>query len=332
MENGNMAAAPSCMDSTETLSSSGASGSSTAASTVAASGIPPVRTLFVSGLPLDTKPRELYLLFRACPGFQGSQLRMSGKDGRPPAPVGFVTFKTKAEADEALRTLQGIRFDPECTQTIRLEPARSNTKVVNPKQQQFSPPTTTAMFPAPPPPVTAAFPPGVLQAAAAAAAAAAPQQFIAAAAAPPPPLPTSHHDLVSCLGDPQVTQFLNDHQLLLSAVPQFAAQPPFLLPPAAAAAAAAAAGLPLSPAVTAAAASSASFLQPSVAAFPHLAAAQQLTAAHLNAAMASASAAAAAAAAPACSTLFVANLGSNVNEEELRSVSLILFLKWRSHG
>ena len=24
-----------------------------------------VRTLFVSGLPMDTKPRELYLLFRA---------------------------------------------------------------------------------------------------------------------------------------------------------------------------------------------------------------------------------------------------------------------------
>ncbi|KAI1714081.1 RNA recognition motif domain-containing protein [Ditylenchus destructor] len=55
-----------------------------------------VRTLFISGLPIDTRPRELYLLFRAS------------------SPV-------------------GVRFDPESGQTIRLELARSNTKVTSSK-------------------------------------------------------------------------------------------------------------------------------------------------------------------------------------------------------
>ncbi|KAH8856196.1 RNA-binding protein with multiple splicing 2 [Schistosoma japonicum] len=53
-----------------------------------------VRTLFVSGLPLDAKPRELYLLFRS--------------------------FK-------------GVKFDPDGNQHMRLEFARSNTKVTKPK-------------------------------------------------------------------------------------------------------------------------------------------------------------------------------------------------------
>ncbi|XP_061848374.1 RNA-binding protein with multiple splicing isoform X4 [Colius striatus] len=53
-----------------------------------------VRTLFVSGLPLDIKPRELYLLFRP--------------------------FK-------------GIRFDPEIPQTLRLEFAKANTKMAKSK-------------------------------------------------------------------------------------------------------------------------------------------------------------------------------------------------------
>lgn len=34
-----------------------------------------VRTLFVAGLPDDIKPRELYNLFRECPGYQSSNLR-----------------------------------------------------------------------------------------------------------------------------------------------------------------------------------------------------------------------------------------------------------------
>lgn len=41
-----------------------------------------VRTLFVSGLPMDAKPRELYLLFRAYDGYEGSLLKVTSKNGK----------------------------------------------------------------------------------------------------------------------------------------------------------------------------------------------------------------------------------------------------------
>jgi hypothetical protein len=64
---------------------------------------------------------------------------MTNKNGKISAPVGFVTFANRQDADEACRKLQGVRFDPDCAQTIRLEMARSTTKVVS-KQKQPSPP------------------------------------------------------------------------------------------------------------------------------------------------------------------------------------------------
>ncbi|XP_067136177.1 protein couch potato-like isoform X2 [Centruroides vittatus] len=98
-----------------------------------------VRTLFVSGLPMDAKPRELYLLFRAYKGYEGSLLKVTSKNGKTSSPVGFVTFTTRASAEAAKQDLQqGVRFDPDLPQTIRLEFAKSNTKVSKPKQQ--SPP------------------------------------------------------------------------------------------------------------------------------------------------------------------------------------------------
>uniref|UniRef100_A0A8C4QWB0 RNA binding protein, mRNA processing factor 2 n=1 Tax=Eptatretus burgeri TaxID=7764 RepID=A0A8C4QWB0_EPTBU len=66
-----------------------------------------VRTLFVSGLPMDIKPRELYLLFRPFKGYEGSLIKLTTK--------------------------QGVRFDPECSQTLRLEFAKSNTKTAKSK-------------------------------------------------------------------------------------------------------------------------------------------------------------------------------------------------------
>ncbi|XP_036368350.1 protein couch potato isoform X15 [Octopus sinensis] len=83
-----------------------------------------VRTLFVSGLPMDAKPRELYLLFRAY------------------KPVGFVTFNSRVEAEAAKQDLQGVKFDPDLPQTLRLEFAKSNTKVTKPKQQSPQPAAT----------------------------------------------------------------------------------------------------------------------------------------------------------------------------------------------
>nr|CAD7255795.1 unnamed protein product [Timema shepardi] len=108
-----------------------------------------VRTLFVSGLPMDAKPRELYLLFRAYEGYEGSLLKVTSKNGKTASPVGFVTFNTRAGAEAAKQDLQGVRFDPDMPQTIRLEFAKSNTKVSKPKQQAANAATThpTLMHP-----------------------------------------------------------------------------------------------------------------------------------------------------------------------------------------
>ncbi|GAB5572378.1 RNA-binding protein with multiple splicing 2 isoform X3 [Prionailurus iriomotensis] len=87
-----------------------------------------VRTLFVSGLPVDIKPRELYLLFR------------------PFKPVGFVIFDSRAGAEAAKNALNGIRFDPENPQTLRLEFAKANTKMA--KNKLMATPNPTNAHPA----------------------------------------------------------------------------------------------------------------------------------------------------------------------------------------
>lgn len=48
-------------------------------------------------------------------------------------PVGFVTFGSRMAAETAKQDLQGVRFDPDLPQTLRLEFAKSNTKVTKPK-------------------------------------------------------------------------------------------------------------------------------------------------------------------------------------------------------
>ncbi|CAJ1086278.1 unnamed protein product [Xyrichtys novacula] len=101
-----------------------------------------VRTLFVSGLPLDIKPRELYLLFRPFKGYEGSLIKLTSKQ-----PVGFVSFDSRSEAEAAKNALNGVRFDPEIPQTLRLEFAKANTKMAknklvgtpNPPPSQQSP-------------------------------------------------------------------------------------------------------------------------------------------------------------------------------------------------
>ncbi|XP_029696959.1 uncharacterized protein isoform X2 [Takifugu rubripes] len=87
-----------------------------------------VRTLFVSGLPLDIKPRELYLLFRPFKGYEGSLIKLTSKQ-----PVGFVSFDSRSEAEAAKNALNGVRFDPEIPQTLRLEFAKANTKMAKNK-------------------------------------------------------------------------------------------------------------------------------------------------------------------------------------------------------
>ncbi|XP_016114785.1 RNA-binding protein with multiple splicing [Sinocyclocheilus grahami] len=90
-----------------------------------------VRTLFVSGLPLDIKPRELYLLFR------------------PFQPVGFVSFDSRSEAETAKNALNGVRFDPDIPQTLRLEFAKANTKMAKNKLVGIPNPSASRQSPAP---------------------------------------------------------------------------------------------------------------------------------------------------------------------------------------
>ncbi|XP_051756516.1 RNA-binding protein with multiple splicing 2b isoform X2 [Ctenopharyngodon idella] len=62
-----------------------------------------VRTLFVSGLPTDIKPRELYLLFRPFKGYEGSLIKLTSKQ-----PVGFVTFDSRSGAEAAKNALNCV--------------------------------------------------------------------------------------------------------------------------------------------------------------------------------------------------------------------------------
>ncbi|KAJ9574949.1 hypothetical protein L9F63_007867, partial [Diploptera punctata] len=76
-------------------------------------------------------------------GYEGSLLKVTSKNGKTASPVGFVTFNTRAGAEAAKQDLQqGVRFDPDMPQTIRLEFAKSNTKVSKPKQQAANAATT----------------------------------------------------------------------------------------------------------------------------------------------------------------------------------------------
>uniref|UniRef100_A0A8C6LP99 RNA binding protein, mRNA processing factor 2 n=1 Tax=Nothobranchius furzeri TaxID=105023 RepID=A0A8C6LP99_NOTFU len=104
-------------------------------------GLRTVRTLFVSGLPVDIKPRELYLLFRPFKGYEGSLIKLTSKQ-----PVGFVTFDSRSGAEAAKNALNGIRFDPESPQTLRLEFAKANTKMA--KSKLMATPNPTNIHPA----------------------------------------------------------------------------------------------------------------------------------------------------------------------------------------
>lgn len=45
-----------------------------------------------------------------------------------------MTFASRNDAENAKQELTGVRFDPDLPQTLRLEFAKSNTKVQKPKQ------------------------------------------------------------------------------------------------------------------------------------------------------------------------------------------------------
>lgn len=68
------------------------------------------------------------MLFRPFKGYEGSLIKLTSKQ-----PVGFVSFDSRSEAEAAKNALNGIRFDPEIPQTLRLEFAKANTKMAKNK-------------------------------------------------------------------------------------------------------------------------------------------------------------------------------------------------------
>ncbi|CAD5207108.1 unnamed protein product [Bursaphelenchus okinawaensis] len=234
-----------------------------------------VRTLFVSGLPVDCKPRELYLLFRAYNGYENSLLKVTNKNGKIGAPVGFVTFATRQDADDACKKLQNVRFDPDTNTVIRLELAKSNTKVPKPKQP--SPPIVS------PAAIAAALLPGQSQ----------PAQYLTQ---------TLTNQTAELQGLVDHLTYFNDQPLFGLPVNPYS-QSLHLLP-------------------NAAQANGHNLLnqQALAAAFAQIQQQQQqLPLNHLLAAAAQQAAPQVSSMNPPCTTLFVANLGTNVTEDEVRN-------------
>ncbi|KAH9493027.1 hypothetical protein Btru_022560 [Bulinus truncatus] len=257
-----------------------------------------VRTLFVSGLPMDAKPRELYLLFRAYKGYEGSLLKITNKNGKNTSPVGFVTFSSRMAAETAKQDLQGVRFDPDLPQTLRLEFAKSNTKVTKPKQASPQPAAThptTIIHPITGQELGAAFFPGGPEAWATAPTLA---PFPELAPAPPPGAGIPHPALIS-----------HHHPAALAQMP-LRVQPTTIIGP------------PPNPV----AASVPTVGQPTLVSAPMLAS-------PIPTCIPTSSTTSLSLSSP-CSTLFVANLGQFSSEQELKDLfsSFQGFVRLRMHN
>ncbi|XP_078157991.1 RNA-binding (RRM/RBD/RNP motifs) family protein isoform X2 [Carex rostrata] len=84
-----------------------------------------LRTLFIAGLPDDTKPREIYNLFREFPGYESSNVRV--KNGSSQA-FAFAVFADQHSALTALHAYNGMKFDLQRDSVLHIELAKSNSK------------------------------------------------------------------------------------------------------------------------------------------------------------------------------------------------------------
>eukprot|EP00262_Sarcandra_glabra_P004354 TRINITY_DN1529_c0_g1_i1.p1 TRINITY_DN1529_c0_g1~~TRINITY_DN1529_c0_g1_i1.p1 ORF type:complete len:313 (-),score=45.57 TRINITY_DN1529_c0_g1_i1:808-1746(-) len=80
-----------------------------------------VRTIFISGLPLDVKERELQNLLRWLPGYEASQVNFKGEQ-----PMGFALFSTAQLAMAARDAVQDMVFDAESKAVLHTEMAKKN--------------------------------------------------------------------------------------------------------------------------------------------------------------------------------------------------------------
>jgi hypothetical protein len=84
-------------------------------------GLDEVRTIFISGLPVDVKERELHNLLRWLPGFEAAQINLKSEQ-----PMGFALFSTAHHAMAAKGMLQDLVFDAETNSTLHIEMAKKN--------------------------------------------------------------------------------------------------------------------------------------------------------------------------------------------------------------
>jgi RNA recognition motif-containing protein len=82
-----------------------------------------LKTLFVSGLPVDITERELFHIFNRCAGFEDCRLQI-----KTSSPVAFVSFFSGADASRALGQMNGYSLDPENQRQMRCEMAKANMK------------------------------------------------------------------------------------------------------------------------------------------------------------------------------------------------------------
>lgn len=82
-----------------------------------------LKTLFVSGLPIDITERELFHIFNRCAGFEDCRLQI-----KTSSPVAFVSFFSGTDASKALNQMNGYSLDPENQRQMRCEMAKANMK------------------------------------------------------------------------------------------------------------------------------------------------------------------------------------------------------------
>uniref|UniRef100_A0A7N2LUH1 RRM domain-containing protein n=1 Tax=Quercus lobata TaxID=97700 RepID=A0A7N2LUH1_QUELO len=80
-----------------------------------------VRTIFITGLPEDVKERELQNLLRWLPGYEASQVNFKGEK-----PMGFALFSNAQFALAAKDALQEMVFDAESKSVLHTEMAKKN--------------------------------------------------------------------------------------------------------------------------------------------------------------------------------------------------------------
>lgn len=90
-----------------------------------------MRTLWLSGFPLDVKHREIHNLFRPYRGYEDSILKPNG--------VAFVTFTSHEAAVAAKSDITGLHFDPDGTDVLKVEFAKQNSKRRREAEESASP-------------------------------------------------------------------------------------------------------------------------------------------------------------------------------------------------